>query len=104
KCLKSTHEIVKITDLMTTSLRLDNHQLHRQSPFCDCADCRQDRLNGCLDPHKCATRAKLIIESMTPKFNTLLHPQTDNLTLTHRRKEKNTSNRNENKGEITFDP
>ncbi|KAH7903891.1 ribonuclease H-like protein [Hygrophoropsis aurantiaca] len=41
---------------------------------------------------------------MSPKYNTNNNPQTDNLTLTHRRKEKNQNSRIQRKGEITFDP
>ncbi|KAH7911774.1 hypothetical protein BJ138DRAFT_1005888, partial [Hygrophoropsis aurantiaca] len=103
-CLKKTHKIEKVKDLINMCARLNNHQSHRSSPFCECSECKQDQYKGCLDPNKCASRARLIIDSMTPKFNATHHPHTDNLTLTHRRKEKNISNKEKEKGEITFDP
>ncbi|KAH7909427.1 hypothetical protein BJ138DRAFT_1010851, partial [Hygrophoropsis aurantiaca] len=104
KCLKTTHNAKKITDLVNMSARLENQQTHRRSAYCDCEECKHDRSKGCIDPNKCATRANLIIGNMAPKFNIQNTPHNDNLTLTHRRKEKNNANRDKNKGEITFDP
>ncbi|KAH7906850.1 hypothetical protein BJ138DRAFT_1015552, partial [Hygrophoropsis aurantiaca] len=86
KCLKSTHNATKIADLINISARLNLNTLHRQSPFCDCGICNMDRTKGCIDPNKCATRAKLILKNLTPKFNVTHSPPEDNLTLTHRRK------------------
>ena len=57
-----------------------------------------------LNTHKCASAAKKIINKLHPKFNPNASPRKDNLTLTHRRREKNTRAIVNRHGEIIFDP
>ncbi|KAG1763080.1 hypothetical protein EDD22DRAFT_777569, partial [Suillus occidentalis] len=48
--------------------------------------------------------AKRILDNLTPLFNPNTTPKKDNLTLTHRRTEKNRRLRSQQNGEIIFDP
>ncbi|KAG1829528.1 hypothetical protein DFJ58DRAFT_611657, partial [Suillus subalutaceus] len=71
---------------------------------CPCDECTEDRLAGCQNPHKCAQTAKDILDNLLPKFNPNTTPRKDNLTLTHRRLEKNARARKQPQGEVLFDP
>ncbi|KAH7904523.1 hypothetical protein BJ138DRAFT_968443, partial [Hygrophoropsis aurantiaca] len=108
ECLKTNHPSEKISNLMQIANRLDQTQNHQSSHSrrknCKCNDCKTDRNNGCLNPNKCATNALKIIDSINPKLNPTKNPRNDNLTLTHRRKEKNQQAIKTGIGEILFDP
>ncbi|KAG1726451.1 hypothetical protein EDD22DRAFT_789484 [Suillus occidentalis] len=107
KCLQKTHSVNKIKDLIETSKRLDRpngNEQHSQRKNCACPACKIDRRKGCLNPHKCAQIAKSILQKISPKFNPLVSPNKDNLTLTHRRKEKNQRAFTNRHNEIIFDP
>ncbi|KAG1732698.1 hypothetical protein EDD22DRAFT_730580, partial [Suillus occidentalis] len=62
------------------------------------------RNKGCKNPHSCARTANEILSKIAPKFNTRSKPKKDNLSLTHRRKEKNNQAFEQRVSEILFDP
>ena len=77
---------------------------HQQHNACPCDDCKKDRTKGCNHPHKCALTANTLLINLVQKLNPAVPRQLDNLTLTHRRLQKNRK-ANINKGdEITFNP
>ncbi|KAG0707132.1 hypothetical protein DFH29DRAFT_755595, partial [Suillus ampliporus] len=71
---------------------------------CTCHACVENRLAGCKNPNKCAHTAKNILDNLNPIFNPNTSPRKDNLTLTHRRTEKNARMRKQQNGEIIFNP
>ncbi|KAF8132624.1 hypothetical protein EV363DRAFT_1163966, partial [Boletus edulis] len=77
---------------------------HVPHPDCTCTGCKHDRTLGCINPHRCASLARDITGLTADKYNILLHPKKDNLTLTHRRIEKNNKAAVDKGDEITFDP
>ncbi|KZT21787.1 hypothetical protein NEOLEDRAFT_1072914, partial [Neolentinus lepideus HHB14362 ss-1] len=62
---------------------------HNSQRNCACKPCKQDRRDGCKNPHKCAKTACAILDSFSPLTNISSKPPQDNLTLTHHRLEKN---------------
>ncbi|KAG1758456.1 hypothetical protein EDD22DRAFT_783911, partial [Suillus occidentalis] len=103
-CLQNNHKIKSIKDLRSISNRLTNNTDHHKRSNCTCEHCKQDRYAGCINPNKCATIASKIIANLRPKFNPTITPPKDDLTLTHRRKEKNERAHRSRTGDITFDP
>ncbi|KAG2738108.1 hypothetical protein P692DRAFT_201661577, partial [Suillus brevipes Sb2] len=107
QCLQKTHSISTIKDLMKTSQRLhrsNDGEQHSNRKNCACSTCKIDRRNGCQNPHKCAQIAQSILQKISPKFDPSTTPVKDNLTLTHRRKEKNQRALTNRRDEIIFDP
>jgi hypothetical protein len=107
QCLQKTHSISTIKDLMKTSQRLHRSNVgeqHSNRKNCACSTCKIDRRNGCQNPHKCAQIAQSILQKISPKFDPSTTPVKDNLTLTHRRKEKNQRALTNRQDEIIFDP
>ena len=102
-CLQSRHKATSVKDLVSISRRTSNTQ-HLARCNCTCNPCKADRILGCKNPHKCATNADEILNKLHPKFNTNVPQIHDNLTLTHRRREKNTQSLTNNRGDIIFDP
>ncbi|KAG1816752.1 uncharacterized protein BJ212DRAFT_1271086 [Suillus subaureus] len=93
KCLQTNHETNTIKDLLTTSKRIHTNTTspkHSPRKNCACQACKTDRNNGCLNPHKCAASANMILNKLNQKLNPLAKSNTDDLTLTHHRKEKTT--------------
>ena len=104
-CLKNTHKISKVKNLLKLCKRLrQNDSTHAPWHNCKCTSCEEDRLKGCKDPHKCASTAEAIIIQLAPKFNPTAPAQRDDLTLTHRRREKNAKANVENGDELIFNP
>ncbi|KAG2346927.1 hypothetical protein BDR05DRAFT_842179, partial [Suillus weaverae] len=107
KCLQEKHNLKNVKDLIKTSQRLNKtntNEPHHKRKNCVCAPCKTDRRNGCKNPNKCATTAALILQKLAPKFNPNTTPIKDNLTLTHRRKEKNSRALANKRNETIFDP
>ncbi|KAG2744899.1 hypothetical protein P692DRAFT_20742969, partial [Suillus brevipes Sb2] len=104
KCLQSNHHVNSVKDLKETSNRLTNTDIHQTKALCACDECVENRLAGCKNPDKCARIAKQILDNLTPLFNPNTSPLKDNLTLTHRRLEKNSRLSTQRDGEILFDP
>ncbi|KAH7905232.1 hypothetical protein BJ138DRAFT_976902, partial [Hygrophoropsis aurantiaca] len=105
ECLKTKHNSVNVGGLLRISKRLDSPpEPHSSRRNCKCGCCKADRERGCENPHKCATTAKKIIDSICPRLNPKNAPRHDNLTLTHTRKEKNRQAIKTGQGEILFDP
>ncbi|KAH7914513.1 hypothetical protein BJ138DRAFT_974891, partial [Hygrophoropsis aurantiaca] len=107
-CLKNTHNATTIHQINKSAKRLrkkPNHQdPHTERSNCKCKACKSDRLKGCKNPHKCAIIANNIIKKLAPIYNHRREPKFDNLTLTHRRIEKNQKADVPNGDEIIFDP
>ncbi|KZT18710.1 hypothetical protein NEOLEDRAFT_1018980, partial [Neolentinus lepideus HHB14362 ss-1] len=107
-CLVGTHMSTsqRVSGLIHMAKRLDNtapQPRHNPQRNCACEPCKQDRRDGCKNPHKCAKTARAILDSLSPLTNISSKPPQDNLTLTHRRLEKNRQARLE-RGKITFNP
>ncbi|KAG2748720.1 hypothetical protein P692DRAFT_20833944 [Suillus brevipes Sb2] len=95
----------KHTTKRKTDVDIRGHtQQHLPRKDCTCTPCRKDRLAGCSNPHKCAANAREILSKLAPKYDTNTKPKRDELSLTHRRKEKNTQAHESRDGEILFDP
>jgi ribonuclease HI len=108
ECLRNTHELMRVSDLITLAER-DKRNIsgrrHTKRRNCACSECRNDRKEGCDDPNKCCETAKVILSKIQGKWAPGCAPQTsDNLSLTHHRKEKNNQALTAYQGEITFDP
>ncbi|KAG2741207.1 hypothetical protein P692DRAFT_201656225, partial [Suillus brevipes Sb2] len=108
KCLQGSHKSQTIKNMLKICKRLtdirNSSQPHFPRKDCPCPPCKKDRINGCLNPHKCAATAREILSKITPKFDTRTKPKRDELSLTHRRKEKNIQAHERRRGEILFDP
>ena len=108
KCLLSNHTSAKVADLVKISARIRNMEsdltAHIPSMYCYCDPCSSERNAGCYNPHACAVEAQKRLDQISAKLNPLT-PGTGhlNLTLTKRRKNRNTLARSQN-GEIIFDP
>ena len=105
ECLKTVHKVSKVKNLMKLHERLrrdgsDHVPWHN----CKCRGCETDRRNGCKDPHKCASTAEAIVIKLAQKFNPTTQTRKDDLTLTHRRLEKNARASVENGDELIFNP
>ncbi|EPQ51388.1 hypothetical protein GLOTRDRAFT_48937, partial [Gloeophyllum trabeum ATCC 11539] len=108
ECLIHNHlsNAKQVKHLLVLSARLrDNPGRGRHNPTkrCACPACALDRRHGCTNPHRCAKTAAAILQSFSDLTNMSNRPHPDNLTLTHRRLEKNKQAHAE-RGTITFDP
>ena len=105
KCLLTKHQIKTIVGLLKASAKIRNNvdNNHRPTNFCHCRSCTEDHRKGCVHPYDCAQEALARIQSMTPKMNPLHPGNTDNLSLTRRRKEQNRRAKEVN-GTLTFNP
>ncbi|KAF8545958.1 hypothetical protein OG21DRAFT_1374001, partial [Imleria badia] len=89
-CLYIKHKVIYMRDLIQTCRRLNRlDSRHIPNPDCACSGCKHDRTLSCPNPHQCASLAHDITGLTDDKYNIILHPKKDNLTLTHRRLEKN---------------
>ncbi|KAG2066141.1 hypothetical protein BDR04DRAFT_946412, partial [Suillus decipiens] len=104
KCMHLKHKIKSIRDLAELTTRLGRRRIHYAHAACTCNDCSTDQQAKCKNPHKCAKTAKTIIDKLLPKFNPNTSPKKDDLTLTHRRKEKNSHTLQWRQGDVIFDP
>ncbi|KAG1744715.1 hypothetical protein EDD22DRAFT_735893, partial [Suillus occidentalis] len=104
ECLQTLHDVKSVKDLRSLARRLKLTNTHNVSATCHCDLCSADRLAGCKNPIRCAQVAQKILNNLNPTYNPNTSPKKDNLTLTHRRKEKNSQARTQIDGEITFDP
>ncbi|KAN0137570.1 hypothetical protein V8E53_004621, partial [Lactarius tabidus] len=107
RCLLRRHKVSMVADLVKTAKKIHTQQQreeHTPQPNCTCCNCAQDRSDGCQNPHSCAMEALKIIHELAPKYNPLqIGEQHDKLSLTNRRKDRNTLARKSDE-EITFDP
>ena len=104
-CLKKTHKITKVKNLLKLCKRIrQNDPTHAPWRNCKCKDCEKDRSEGCQNPHKCASTAEAILIQLAQKYNPNDRPRKDDLTLTHRWKEKNARANVENGDELIFNP
>ena len=108
KCLLENHDLSHVVDMVKLARRTENPDcdVRRHHPIktCVCNSCKEDRRRGCANPNKCSRTAHEILQGLHPKFDPKINPPDDNLTLTHRRREKNNMNRSQKKGKILFDP
>ena len=89
-CLQRIHRAHKVKNLLRMSKRLRHTETqHQPRRNCACRPCHLDREEGCTNPHKCATTAKNLLERLAPLYGPSSNPINDNLSLTHRRLEKN---------------
>ncbi|KAI0047993.1 hypothetical protein FA95DRAFT_1491659, partial [Auriscalpium vulgare] len=106
KCLQSTHGATTIGHLSDISKRLTRTQgPHRHAAWrrCECRDCAADAEAGCDNPHRCATKAKEVLDHLNPKLNPSNASPPDDLTLTHHRLRRNEDARTTH-DVILFDP
>lgn len=107
KCLLNTHRVTRVSDLISISARIRNPDpilAHTETENCVCNECIDDQINGCKNPHACATEALARINKITLKLNPLYRGNhLEGLTLTRRRKADN-EHAKLNCGEILFDP
>jgi ribonuclease HI len=107
RCLLTKHSATTVDDLLKQSTRIrspDPQDPHRESQYCRCRACNQDRELHCINPHACALEAWTRIQGIAPKFNpTIPIPPHGSLSLTRRRKALNVHAQAGN-GEILFDP
>ncbi|KAJ6559704.1 hypothetical protein B0H19DRAFT_944653, partial [Mycena capillaripes] len=73
RCLKETHHMVSTGDAETLARKLRSVR-HRSRWNCRCVACQDTRLNHpqCRDPNACFKRAKLMLDSLLPKWNPML--------------------------------
>ncbi|KAJ7763816.1 hypothetical protein B0H16DRAFT_1311066 [Mycena metata] len=73
KCLKETHKIVSVSDAEVLA-RLLQTSRHQSAWNCRCAACTGTRHTHpqCEDPNACFRRAKLMVDSLLPKWNPML--------------------------------
>ncbi|KAI0042970.1 hypothetical protein FA95DRAFT_1462483, partial [Auriscalpium vulgare] len=106
KCLRDTHAVLTVADLLRVSARLRPRpgvRRHATMSRCACPDCRTDRASACPNPHKCAEEAITVLRHMGAKMDPMQARPRDGLTLTHHRLKTNEDAR-ANKGTILFDP
>ncbi|KAG1728985.1 uncharacterized protein EDB91DRAFT_1060253 [Suillus paluster] len=103
-CLHQTHKIESVKDMKSLISRLSKRRTHYAKKDCTCQECNTDRLTGCTNPHKCTKTVRDILKRLLPKFNTITPLKKDDLTLTHRQLEKNSRAKQQQQGEILFDP
>jgi hypothetical protein len=89
KCLQNIHKAKTVRDLHEIARQLTSNNTHENTAKCACHACIENRLAGCKNPNKCAQTTKQITDNLSPTFNSNTSPKKDNLTLTHRRMEKN---------------
>ena len=108
KCLKKSHEAMKVGDLIKLMERLDQNNLrdaHQDLQDCQCAPCEKDRTEGCENPNACIRTAEQIINKLYPKFKSSMQPLNDDgLSLSPNKRNKNRGAMKEEKGIITFNP
>ena len=101
KCLLENHDLSHVVDMVKLARRTENPDcdVRRHHPIktCVCNSCKEDRRRGCANPNKCSRTAHEILQGLHPKFDPKINPPDDNLTLTHRRREKNNTNRSQKK-------
>ncbi|KAG1835016.1 ribonuclease H-like domain-containing protein, partial [Suillus subalutaceus] len=103
-CLKQTHNAKLVKDLRNMTRRLTHQNTHQKQDTCLCNEMHRRRAKGCKNPHKCATTAESILHNLLPKYNPYSSPRKDDLTLMHRRLEKNVQARKQPLQEATFNP
>ena len=111
-CLRSNHHVRLVDDVLTIATRrtviaqkphrLNSSGLSRQN--CACPSCQRDRVElGCQHPGKCIDTAKILINSIHPKWNPTVDNPCDNWSLTPEEMELNSQPIRT--GEVmTFDP
>ena len=104
ECLKTRHKVGKVKNLRALTKRLIPSSPHQHHNNCPCDDCKKDRGKGCKHPHKCATIANSLVTGLSQKLNPAVPRQSNNLTLTHHRLEKNKKADISKGDETTFDP
>lgn len=68
KCLRATHKVKTVQDMLDTTNRLQNTN-HKARRNCACNPCKEDRSNGCRNPHKCITHGNKYINTLPRKWN-----------------------------------
>lgn len=105
RCLRERHRVRTVADCAAAADHLNRSRTnHVPRRNCECTDCDSDRRRlGCDNPHRCALAAVKRLRKLRPKW----HPDTnhinDGLTLTKRRKKKNTEAM-QTRDRVIFDP
>ena len=105
-CLVKTHNSTQVKDLLKIAEWLDNllpEGTHFPVLTCHCDKCSEDRAKGCKNPQCCTVKARNRLNKISLKLDPNRQSYRDNLSLMHRRKEKNASAIIKG-GDITFDP
>lgn len=100
------HNSKQVKDLLRVADKLDNllpAGTHFPVLTCHCDKCTEDRANGCENPQQCTVEARNRLNKISLKLDPNRPAHNDNLSLTHRRKEKNTTAIIEG-GDVTFNP
>jgi ribonuclease HI/exonuclease III len=109
RCLLSRHEVRTVADLIRISARIrtPNATLnapHTPEQYCICRECIYNRLEGCRNPHRCASEALKRLQKISPRLNPLSPSNRHGgLSLTKRRKAMNRTAK-KNGEAIIFDP
>ncbi|EPS95049.1 hypothetical protein FOMPIDRAFT_1133206 [Fomitopsis schrenkii] len=89
RCLRDNHGVVLVADLA----RVTRRECHAEAraaandylpDACDCAECTQDRANGCGHPLKCCHMADNLLAQIQPKWHPASPGPHDGLTHTPR--------------------
>ena len=93
-CLWDNHDVVTVLDLLKyinkpLRPRSGPSAQHKNHGRCACWACKEDRQNGCINPRKCRRSVTEMLDRLTPQWNPRPSALADDLSLTHRRKEKN---------------
>jgi hypothetical protein len=104
RCLKTVHRARIYGDLVDMAKLANPSEGHRTDEECRCEKCDLHRQEGCLDPVKCAVRARRILSKIPGKYAISEGPPNDGLSLTHHRTERNGRNEHRRTVGVTFDP
>jgi ribonuclease HI len=107
RCLAETHEVKSVKDLTQLAKRIsEDNTMHKNRRNCACAECKVDRIKGCINPNQCCKAADGILANLKPKYDVKEQAIGDGLTLTNRRITANKRGRDNIKrgGSIVFDP
>jgi ribonuclease HI/exonuclease III len=106
-CLKDTHKIVLVRDLMQLANRTRGQSTgrrHTNNKRCACNECGEDRRKGCANPNKCSKIALTLLQRMEDTFKEHSAGTTDNLSHTPGRKKKYNDAKAAQGDEVVFDP
>ena len=78
-CLRICHRLVSTGDVIDFASTLSKRD-HAARRNCKCDKCKQCRLNGCENPHKCMKKSKELIDNLPDKFKIQppIQPQPEN--------------------------
>ncbi|EPS97960.1 hypothetical protein FOMPIDRAFT_1127370, partial [Fomitopsis schrenkii] len=108
ECLRESHNVTTVMDLLKMINKPSKPfsgktRAHKEHNRCACWACKDDREKGCTKPRTCREAVRKLLSNLTEKWHPEREAPQDNLTLTHRRQEKNAEVL-EDGGNFLFDP